>query len=80
MNPHTTSSAASINPAMTWKACGATIDGPHCRQGRVQSSAKTMAVTTSQRHNRARQRKRRRGDDREIDVKRPEIRLARGHQ
>ena len=50
MNPHTTSNAASTNPDMTWNACGATIDGPHCRQGKVQSSAKTMVVTASQRH------------------------------
>ena len=28
MNPHTTSNAASTKPAMTWNACGATIDGP----------------------------------------------------
>ena len=50
MNPHTTSSAARTNPAMTWNACGPTIDGPHCRQGKVQSSANTMVVTASQRH------------------------------
>ena len=52
--PDTTKSAASANPAMTWKRCGATIDGPHCRHGTVQSSAKTMVVTASQRHSRMR--------------------------
>ena len=56
MNPHTTSNAARINPAMTWKACGATIDGPHCRQGKVHSVASTMVVTASQRHSRIRAR------------------------
>ena len=51
MNPHTTSSAASTKPAITWNACGPTIDGPHCRQGKVHSSANAMVVTASQRHN-----------------------------
>ncbi len=50
MNPHTTSNAARINPATTWNKCGPSIEGPHCRQGRVQSSASTMVVTASQRH------------------------------
>ena len=39
---------------MTWKACGPTIDGPHCRQGKVHSSATAMVVTASQRHSRIR--------------------------
>src|SRR5438552_18908219 len=50
MNPHTTSNAASTNPDTTWNAWGATTDAPHCRQGKVQSSAKAMVVTASQRH------------------------------
>ncbi len=50
MNPHTTSRAASTKPAMTWKACGATIDGPQSRQGKVHSSAAPIVVTASQRH------------------------------
>jgi hypothetical protein len=43
-----------MNPDISWKACGPTIDGPHCRQGNVQSSANTMVVTASQRHSRIR--------------------------
>jgi len=54
MNPHTTSNAARMNPAITWNTCGPTIDGPHCRQGKVHSSANTMVVTASQRHSRIR--------------------------
>ncbi len=54
MKPHTTSSAARINPAVTWNACGPIIEGPHCRQGKVQSSANAMVVTASQRHKRMR--------------------------
>ena len=50
MNPHTTSKPARTKPAMTWNAWGATIEGPHCRQGNVQSSAAAMVVTASQRH------------------------------
>ena len=34
MKPQTTSSAASTKPAITWKACGATIEGPHRAPGR----------------------------------------------
>ena len=56
MKPHTTSKAARMKPAITWKACGATIDGPHCRQGKVHSSANTIVVTASQRHSRTRAR------------------------
>ncbi len=33
MNPQTTSSAARMKPATTWKAWGGIIDGPHSRQG-----------------------------------------------
>ena len=54
MNPQTTSSAARMNPAITWNACGPTIDGPHSRQGKVQSSANARVVTASQRHSRIR--------------------------
>jgi hypothetical protein len=54
MKPHTTSRAARVKPAITWKTCGPTIEGPHCRQGKVHSSANTMVVTASQRHSRSR--------------------------
>ena len=50
MKPHTTSNAARMKPASTWNACGPTIDGPHCRQGNVHSSANAIVVTASQRH------------------------------
>src|SRR5260221_482985 len=55
MKPQTTSKAARMNPAATWNACGATIDGPHSRQGKVHDSAKTMVVTASQRHSAAKE-------------------------
>ena len=56
MKPHTTSKAASTNPAITWNACGETIEGPHCRQGKVHNNANTIVVTASQRHSRIRAR------------------------
>ena len=56
MKPQTTSRAARTNPASTWNACGATIDGPHCRQGSVHNRANAMVVTASQRHSRTRAR------------------------
>ena len=63
---------------MTWNTCGPTIEGPHSRQGKVHSSANTMVVTASQRHSLIRaSAEGRRGDDGEIDVQRPEVRLVR---
>ena len=35
-----------MKPAITWNACGATIDGPHCRQGNVHNSANTIVVAS----------------------------------
>ena len=50
---------------------------PHCRHGKVQSSANTMVVTASQRHSRIRASAERcRGDDGEIDVERPVVGLV----
>ena len=45
-----------MKPAITWNACGPTIEGPHCRQGKVHNSANTIVVTASQRHSRTRAR------------------------
>ena len=82
MKPQTTSSAASTKPAMTWKACGPTIcNSPRSSPGKIHSTANTIVVTASQRHSRMRASpKARGGDDGEIDIERPIVRLAAGDQ
>ena len=81
MKPHTTSNAARMKPAITWNACGATIDGPHCRQGkRPEQREHDRGDRKPAPHPHPRQAEGGRGDDREIDVERPEVRLAGGDQ
>ena len=80
-NPHTTSSAARINPAMTWNSVRADHrrsalqagEGPQQREH--DGGDREPAPQPD-----ARQPERRRGDDGEIDVQRPVVRLVRRNQ
>ncbi len=77
MNPHTTSNAARMNPAITWNACGRDHRRPAFQAGQGPEQRE---------HDRGdgkpapqpdpRQPERRGGDDREIEVQRPEIGLV----